>query len=768
MPPSQTIFFNGFKIELSAQSFTAYVQDVMESRELKGLREKLGDSWFLYWRDGRAYGHPRTSTARERFGTLTELTCEEHLWLIAARITDVLPEKFPMYQVYRRRPFTFLGLKDEVVQSIGEHMPGLPELVSRFKIRPKFELEAKLVEPRDDELSIGLFMTTDTRWEIEAPLEELAAAGIELRGLYVVRRDPLPGQNRLVGRISSIADGRVILSDSYDEATHIESKDVWLEGSRASFSHCLKKILGNRYQAFEKERQQQEAKFFTGPAVEGLLKTMGDFLRKVSPITITDGLTCSVTERLKTANSPEYQSVVAAPSALYCFDPAKTKRTQYAWPGIERFGPFSKDTFAKKSPKILVLFPDTVQGKVENFLRLFRDGINLPPSSRNSAYSAGFAKTFGLINVQFILRRVPWLSGRSSAAQAYREAAEEYLANELETPDAAIVVILNEHADLPDPENPYLHSKAVLLMAGVPVQQVRLPTLVQSPEFLQYPLQNISIALYAKMNGTPWTVDHDLTITDEIVIGMGMCELSNSRFTRRQRYIGITTVFRGDGNYLLGNLSKECSFDEYPDVLRDSTLGILREIKSRNAWFPNDTVRVVFHAYKPLRNVEMDRIIAECVQTVGSEQNTEFAFLTVSHDHPFAIMDLSQQGYSKNPAGPKKGVYAPERGTIVRLGRFTRLLAAAGPSLIKRADGPLPHPLLIHLHPHSTFRSLDYLAEQVLKFTSLSWRSTLPARKPVTIYYSELIAENLARLRSVPDWSPATLNLKLRASRWFL
>jgi hypothetical protein len=309
----------------------------------------------------------------------------------------------------------------------------------------------------------------------------------------------------------------------------------------------------------------------------------------------------------------------------------------------------------------------------------------------------------------------------------------------------------------------------VLLMAGVPVQEVRAATLSQSASALQYTFQNLSIALYAKMNGTPWTVDHDLTINDELVIGMGMCELSDSRFQRRQRFIGITTVFRGDGNYLLANLSKECSFDDYPSVLRDSTLDILRDIKSRNGWRPNDTVRVVFHVYKPLRYVEMAAIMAECVKTVGSDQNTEFAFLTVSQDHPFNVLDTAQKGFpSRRRAGLNKGVYVPQRGTIVQLGKFTRLLSTTGPTLIKRENAALPHPVLVHLHPHSTFRSLHYLTEQVLKFTSLSWRSILPARKPVTIYYSELIAEHLARLRNIPDWSPAMLNIKLRASRWFL
>ena len=67
-----------------------------------------------------------------------------------------------------------------------------------------------------------------------------------------------------------------------------------------------------------------------------------------------------------------------------------------------------------------------------------------------------------------------------------------------------------------------------------------------------------------------------MTINDEIVIGLGMAELSGNRFEQRQRFVGITTVFRGDGNYLLSNLSRECSYDDYPEALRTSTLQVIR------------------------------------------------------------------------------------------------------------------------------------------------------------------------------------------------
>jgi len=762
---TKPIALNGFRIELSAEEFNAYVQEVMDTKEFKRLRESIGGAWFLYLQEGKAWGIPRQSPPSESFGQPETLRCNEHLWFLKARINDVLPEKFPQYNAFRLRPFSFLGRKDEIIEAITTELKGLPELIGQFKILPKFELEAKLVEFREGESFIGLFMEVGTRWEIHASLKDLQKAGVDLEGLYAVWRDPLPDQRNLVGRIESVSDDLVTLSEAYDDNKTVSADKVRLEGSKASFSRCLKKLLGGRYQQFEKEREYREANLLTGPAFEELLLRMHNFLKKASPITLADGLACSITERLTVVNDADYQSAVPAAPVWYCYDAAKTKRDEYAWRGIERYGPFSREIFPRKSPKILVLFPDTVQSKVENFLRLLRDGI---PAQPDSAFSGGFAKIFGLVNTQFILRKVPWLGrGNRPVADAYCEAIEEYLTGERDSPDAAIVVILNEHAELPDTDSPYLRSKALLLMAGIPVQDVRVSTLTQPAATLQYSLQNLSIALYAKMGGTPWTVDHDLTINDELVIGMGMCELSDSRFLSRQRYIGITTVFRGDGNYLLGNLSKECTYDDYPKMLKETTLGILSEIKERNGWRPDDTVRVVFHVYKPLKEVEMAEIAQDCVATVGSEQNTEFAFLTVSHDHPFSVLDLNQQGI-RGKMGTRKGVYAPERGLIVQIGRYTRLLSTKGPSLIKRDVTPLPHPLLVHIHQNSTYRSLHYLTEQVLKFTSLSWRSTLPVRRPVTIYYSEQIARQLARLRNIPDWSPAMLNIKLRSSRWFL
>ena len=758
--------FNGFSVSFTSEEFTTFVSPMPDNRQLDPTREELGDEWFIHWHDGVAYGLPKCSTPSRPFGQPQTLKVADHLSLLARRLTDVLPEKFPKYEAFRRKPFKFRAQKDEVVAAILTKLRHLPPVVAKFKISLTFELDARLIELREGELQVGLFVDIATNWQILAPLDELKAAGIDVAGLYVVRRIPDPKGRRLVGRIKEVVGQKITLSEAHGDATEAFVDDVLLEGSRASFAHCLKQLLGKAYDDFEKERQEQEGLVLVGDALDERVGRMGEYLRKASPLMLCPDIECSIGERIQLQNEGNYRTVVQAPVVDYCFDSARSKRNKYAWPGLESYGPFSRDTLAKKSPRILFVFPDSVQGPAERFLKYFRDGIT---GVQNGRYSGGFAKTFCLVNPQFVTCRIPLFPRQNdSPADIYRRTISEFLSRDAQF-DAAIVTILNDHSRLPDSQNPYLHSKAVLLMAGIPVQDVRVFTISQPEAGLQYSLQNISVALYAKLNGIPWTVDHDLTIADELVLGLGTCELGESRFAARKRFIGITTVFRGDGNYLLSNLSKECGYDDYPDVLQRSTVEVLKEIKKRNGWQPGDTVRVVVHSFKPLKRLELAQIMKDCVSTVGDEQNVEFAFLTVTQDHPFRLFDRDQRGIPiRNHGELRKAVFVPQRGLIAQLGSFTRLLCTNGPELIKRPASPLPLPLLVHIHPESTYRDLASLAEQVLKFTSLSWRSTLPAKLPVTIYYSELIAGLLSRMRTVPDWSPAMLNIKLRASKWFL
>jgi hypothetical protein len=750
------ITLNGFRVSVCPGQFTAAVRDLPDASGLEELRAAAGTSATLWWNRGLLYEVPRVPGGDYADAAAKTLDVQGHLGLVAFLINAALPDSVPHYKAFRDRPFTFLALKHEFVREIRPRLRGAPPLLDQFTIRPRYVLEARVIEPCE-EAFIGLFVTLNTRYEIMADLPELAKAGIDLHGLDVVRRNRVRGQRRLVGRIDRIAGNEVLLAESFDSLTSIAVREVAVRGSRDAFAACLRVILGGSYDRFELERQRLEGKLLDGPGIDTMLDQMGKFLASASPIRPGGGLDCSVGERLAIGNTTAHRSVHRADPVSYCFDSARTKQATLAWRGLKEYGPFSRDSFAARSPRILVVVPESAQGTTETFVRALRDGMP------NTAYPGGFAATFRLANPTFALQKV---ASTGEPHSACRRAIETALAAERQ-PEAAIVVIPDEHADLPDPVNPYLHSKSLLLMAGVPSQEIRVSTMDQPPASLAYTLQNVSVALYAKLNGIPWTVNHHLPIADEIVVGLGIAELAPSPYHDRQRYMGVTTVFRGDGNYLLGNLSRECAFEDYPDMLRASVRDVLTEVKQRNGWRPGDTVRVVCHTSLPIREVHLDRLIGDCIAEVGDEQNIEFAFLTVGDRQPFMMLDQGQPG-KLTRSGQRKGIFAPERGTITQVTRAQRLLAVTGPELVKRSGTPLPHQLHVRLHPASTFRDLDYLTEQILKFTSLSWRSTLPAGRPVTIYYSGLMADLLARLRAIPDWSPALLNTRLKYSRWFL
>jgi hypothetical protein len=756
------LLLNGFRLSLSSETLSANTLLLPDNKSLRHLRREHPD-WVLYWRDGTLYAVPRVDSPTTSIGTKAPLTCNEHLQLVTALIDEALPQKFPAYEAFRRRPFAFIGKKqDEIISIIAKRLRNPPTLLQQFTIRPTFTFEAKIVEPTPNESSIGLFLTINTKWEIAADLWDLQAAGIDLAGLCVVRRKIGADERRLVGQVQTVDHGTVLLALAYDDRKSINTDEVFLEGTKKSFARCLRTLLGCDYEFYEKNRQQEEAKLLSGPAINGLLQEFQRFFQKDPVLSLTKGFAVTIHEQITVANNHRYETIHRLSPVQYYFNPARTKASPYPWLGIKQYGPFSKDTFPKRTPNILVVFPDTTQGATETFLNHLRSGITTTPRPQ---YEGGFAKLYGLINPSFTLCKVPAVNIANPAA-AYRDAIEEHLAGSTTTPDAAIVVLTDQHAALPDASSPYLAAKATLLLAGVPTQEIKFSKLTKPPHELQYILQNFTVALYAKMNGTPWTVNQDTTISDELVIGIGMDELSTNRFSERKRYVGITTVFRGDGNYLLGHVSRDCEYDEYPTVLQETTERVLQEIKQRNGWNPGDNVRLIFHTYKPLKNVEIADIAKRASLAVGNDQTIEFAFLTVTIDHTFLLMDPGQHGI-KTKYGTK-AILVPERGIIMQLGRYTRLLCTNGPALIKHENAPLPAPILIHIHKGSTFNDLTYLSEQVLKFTGLSWRSVLPAKKPVSIYYSELIAGLLARLRSVDGWSPAVLNMKLRASRWFL
>jgi len=206
---------------------------------------------------------------------------------------------------------------------------------------------------------------------------------------------------------------------------------------------------------------------------------------------------------------------------------------------------------------------------------------------------------------------------------------------------------------------------------------------------------------------------------------------------------------------------------EYASVLLDSLKGAVAQVRQTLNWQKGDSIRLVFHAFKPFRFEQIEAVRALISELV--DYNVQYAFLHVIENHPYLLFDIANvQGTWDARARAKKGQFAPERGLWLNLSSHESLLMLTGAREVKRPEDGLPRPIVLRLDRESTFHDLGYLTRQVHHFACHSWRSFFPSPMPITILYSELIASLLGNLGQMSKWDAEAMRGPIGRTRWFL
>lgn len=235
----------------------------------------------------------------------------------------------------------------------------------------------------------------------------------------------------------------------------------------------------------------------------------------------------------------------------------------------------------------------------------------------------------------------------------------------------------------------------------------------------------MALATYAKMGGVPWLLKSSPTLSHELVIGIGSSYTNGERFGVHERIMGITTVFSGDGSYIVSNTSKAVPPSEYQGALTTILKETIEKISIRRNWQLGDTIRIVFHA--SVKKFNKDEI--EAVKAIVAEYKTyniEYAFLKISEDHPLHMFDCTT-------ANNQKGKYAPSRGKCLRLSDKEMLIYLIGGDQLRQDTDGHPRGLIVAVHQDSNFTDIKYLTTQLFNFSAHSWRSYFPSPMPVTI-----------------------------------
>lgn len=627
------------------------------------------------------------------------------------------------------------------------------------------EFDTRVIWPDGQPPLVLLTCDVKVRNSVSASCAELLAARIDIReryvGVYLDSDDPrLERRFRLVGRVAAISGAYLHLDDHADGFNTIEASKVYLEPRAETVDWCIRQVFQNRADGILRDAEAKALEWRSGP---GKLDQIGKSLEwlKRQKLELCPGVSVGLGQMVSSNGDGWFPATHTFDKPLLVFDPSGSKTGRWNQGGLDKYGPYDGRTFTPRELKIAVICQATCAGQVDGFMAKFLDGLpdvkTGVPGQEKAPYEKGFLRRFALMKPD-----VRVFSAADASPEAYIRACRDALEASTDGNfrwNLAFVQIDDVFKELFGDRNPYLVTKAFFLRHQIPAQEIKLETIRRPEKELVYVLNNLSLAAYAKVGGTPWLLKAQPTVAHELVIGIGSHTVMHSRIGAAERTVGITTVFSSDGRYMLDDRTTAVEYDDYPAALQETLKRSIETVRRQDAWRSTDQVRLIFHVFKPLKDREAVAV-ANTVASLGLKDVT-FAFLHVVDTHPFVLFDDQKPRTGK-------GAFTPDRGLKLEIGDGDTLVCLKGPREIKLASHGMPEPLILRLHRMSTFRDQDYLSRQVFDFSCHSWRMLSPSPVPITVLYSDLIAGLLTNLREVTDWNEETMLTAIARSRWFL
>jgi hypothetical protein len=116
------LIINGFEIGLPTH-IELLVRPMAKPADVKPERDRLSGYWFVHWWGGNLYGLRLKGGGPNVTGQSRDMPARDCLWLLRARLDDVIGSVFERYTALRSRPFTFLAQREEVVASAAKLGP---------------------------------------------------------------------------------------------------------------------------------------------------------------------------------------------------------------------------------------------------------------------------------------------------------------------------------------------------------------------------------------------------------------------------------------------------------------------------------------------------------------------------------------------------------------------------------------------------------------------------------------------------------------------
>jgi len=637
----------------------------------------------------------------------------------------------PKISIVRRRPLKLVSLEstNDIAHGLfGDRAQGRLLL----HVRRGFSLEARTIYPKQGPRT-ALAIDAITHADVDGTCADLIHDDFDLRGLYVLshdRTDLKHGRPTLVGQVQRVDGSSIYLgSDKRGDRVQYDSSSLALELGSVALRRLATHYAGpDAHEALWDERNNIATGSQRWERIAGFAEHVGRGSFEIAP-----GVRARLSGSVPAADLG--QSTAALPRYVLGSGRVGDKTAS-----VFASGPHYVPPSVSKGVRACIIGERSRRSEVEMFLKALTDGHGAHRALRQTW------KVGDLTLTRF--------EAEGPTAADYEKACRAAI-DEGSMWQLALVQVPSGTSELVGDENPYLVTKAKFLARNVPVQEFRVETMRKPKNQLQWALGGIGLQVFAKLGGVPWLLQTKAR-EHELILGLGSASVGTGKFGDRERVVGLTTAFSGDGRYWLTETSKTVRYDDHEDAVIASAVSAFKRARTDMAWRQGDPVRVIIHSFKDFRDKHVDALKKAVLDVAGSAFKIDFAFVHIAEKHPLLLFDLSDNER------------VPPRGVVVRLGNSEALVTVQGPTEVRREGSGFPRPVCVKVHRLSTFTDLEYLSWQTLAFSALSWRNFSPTSAPVTVQYAKWIADLLGRLGAVSKWDPDVVRGGAGTSRWFL
>ena len=398
-----------------------------------------------------------------------------------------------------------------------------------------------------------------------------------------------------------------------------------------------------------------------------------------------------------------------------------------AYMGLKEYGPLSGPTVTNY--RFFFIFHESSRDHANKLYQYFNRGFKGYPG----------LKSFVDIDLVLDKERTIVFKSLTSPSMEILDALSEM---EFEKDTTYLAIYLTPISrDDPDEDAhaDYFRVKEALLKLNIG-SQVIFRENIDKPNF-NFSLPNISIAILAKLGGRPWRLNRP--IEDELVFGIGAYQHEGEKF------LGTTFTFSNDGTFLGFDATNCNTVKQLGEFFEKAIRQFVSEQTSIN--------QIVIHFFKRMSNVE-ERELRQALARLNLQ--VPYIVVTISAEtaREYIIFDKSYSGKM------------PQSGTCVML-RHGEFLLCNNTRYHERTSAKIddfPFPIKVSISRTSISTIDDVvtrkLIDQVYQFSRMYWRSVKQRAMPVTILYSEKIAQMAANFphKTVPDTEIAKRTL------WFL